>query len=176
MKELLKMFLIGGAVIGWALLLSIGGCGFLPHFLYKHLDREIVRVTSPDGKRDAVVLSHYAPPYAAGYYSLSIVNAGKAHNDEQVVFSARNLRYSKIEWESPRVIRILHPAFEAIHRYYPIWTNDFRYNEEPEKVSVRLIVEYDMDSLEKWYEKHGPTVNATSFPNKPKSEPWKASH
>ena len=175
MKNVLKILFIGGAVIGWVFLLSIGGCGFLPHFLYKHYDREFVRVTSPDGKRDAVVLSHYAPPYAAGYYSLSIVNAGKEHNDEQVVFSARNLRYSKIEWESPSVIRILHPAFEAIHSYYPIWPIDYRFNEEPERVSIRLIVEHDMDSLDKWYEKHGPTVNAPSFPNKPKGEPGNAS-
>jgi hypothetical protein len=152
-KKTYKGLFYAGGVFGWVVLLLIGGCGVLPHLLYRGLDRELNRVTSPDGKYDAVVQSHYAPPYASGRATICIVPAGSPYDRKQTILATYALYWTKVKWTKKREITIVHPACEPILHYEPIWPKYPRLGKTPETIRIILNIDHKKDSLNKVVEK-----------------------
>jgi hypothetical protein len=147
MKRLGRLLFFGVGVVGWCFLLWIVGCEV--NRGYTLGEKEVRRITSPDGKYDAILVRHRTAPLQLSLESICIVPAGNPIDPKQTIFGAHALQWSAIEWTSERELKITHPAFESIIHYEPIWPRYSPYNTPSETIRIVLNIDYEKDTLNK---------------------------
>ncbi len=158
-----KILFFGVGVVGWCVLLWIVGCEVNRGRTLG--EKEVGRISSPDGKYDAIIVRHRTGPLQPSLESVCIVPAGRPIDPDEVIFGAHELAWSVVEWTSERELRITHPAFESVIHYEPFWPRYSPYNSPSETIKIVLNIDYETDSLNKAVRKR--RGSETSDTNKP---------
>lgn len=125
------------AIISLCNLLFLYGCIFSPK------DVEVIRLPSPDGKVDAVLIQRDAGAMTYAQYLIYVVpNNQKPTEDSTAIFNAKRLFDEKISWHGDRELLIQYTKGDIYHFQNFVYP----FSKKPEYV-VRIIERQIDDSV-----------------------------
>ena len=147
MKAIRKSIFRVGAIAGWVFLIWIGGCAVLSGFPWG--EKEEGRITSPDGRHDAVVIWHETPPLTMNRMSLCLTPHGAPHERKNTVLRARYIRTQDVAWVSSQNLVVTQPGDLDVLHFKPYWPSclqqpiRLKTSENPRRIRIDLKINYE---------------------------------